>query len=571
MYGKRVGSVPKKRIADQKSLAYIEPILAAQQEQAHEPDQNMADIAYEQIMHTQDIAQQLTSRHDGCDALKLDRRAGTLLGKGTYGKIYAVDRYGKKYAIKESNVTKDLSYVPICKAFPKLRVRDLKLTPHERYIFKQMQGLGDDDLVSACSRYAVPRDADMRCRLKDNTYFIRADGSGQEFQLPAGSYVCSPELVEFMVTRILSKLSNGLDRFFLNVRNYNACYDGQKKKYHKYFMMNRIDMSLSNLIKRSMKKPTNPKYMSVSMGDVNSILIQILFAIATLQETYEVMHNDLHPGNIFIQVLTPDEALHIPDKDGNMRPAIYHRYVLNSSVDGETEYYVPASRYRVKIGDFGLAVMYGNKPLIGNSRVLSEGLNSGVEMDANTIIPYTFCANWYTPVYDIMYCFEGISTSISYSHGGDYTDEERQRDKMGHMYRMAIKFLGEIIGAMNIGDYFVEKMHRPIINPDDITRVHEYYAQKNKELLKQLKRKYGKKKIVKTLKGEYPSKEYIQQVYANNEKLMPPMIPMASISSLCDSAVKFLLNSHTLDDKNIQARKRPHAGYIKTMCELAII
>ena len=192
-------------------------------------------------------------------------------------------------------------------------------------------------------------------------YYKRLD-TLREVSFPQDSFICDDAKSEFMISLLasglLSKSPNFIETYYLAVCG--------SEHYKSYTFMEKIDTTLRNLI--------NYKY---AIYFYESLYIQVIHALATIQTEYMIVHGDLHLENVFIKYVDNPEKLN------------YFEYKV-----GNTNIYIPFCPFIAKIGDWGMAVKYKN-PVIASKLIIS-----GIYDDkfGVPIIP-----NFYSAAYDVAY------------------------------------------------------------------------------------------------------------------------------------------------------------------------
>jgi serine/threonine protein kinase len=137
-----------------------------------------------------------------------------------------------------------------------------------------------------------------------------------------------------------------------------------------YIFMEMLDNSLSNAGARKCIMERNSAGGMVKhdldtykQDFIENLLVQVLHAIALFQQL-EIVHNDLHIGNIFLEYVNQDGPMWRGER---VFDADYFEY----KIDG-TSLYLPACPLIAKIGDWGLSAKY-SKPKIADPWMMSNG------------------------------------------------------------------------------------------------------------------------------------------------------------------------------------------------------
>lgn len=169
-------------------------------------------------------------------------------------------------------------------------------------------------------------------------------------------YVCDSggeQYSEFIISTLVSALNHPN---FVKSNDFITCYPSDRP--HQYMVMERMITSLA-------EQATD--FRILDDGDVSdSIFVQCLCAIAVYQETYKISHNDLHPGNIFLQPYVGVED--------------YFHYNIKG-----VDIYVPNEGFVVKIGDWSEAIKWTTPVIASSSSLYGD------------TVP-----NVYIPAYDVM-------------------------------------------------------------------------------------------------------------------------------------------------------------------------
>jgi len=207
-------------------------------------------------------------------------------------------------------------------------------------------------------------------------------------------YICPDEQYsEYVIGIIVSELvKNNRCPFFVDILDFATCYS---PKFAQYIFMERVDGSLRKLIDNG----------TIDLTDdltARSIFTQLLLSIATYQSLYQVSHNDLHPDNIFIEIIKDNTIFN----GKKLKDADYFSYNFR----GKTFYFKNVG-YLIKIGDWGFASKFSD-PIILNKNLQSvdeQGRLSGFRNKRGMLI----IPNAYIPQYDITFAI----TSLAYEVG----------------------------------------------------------------------------------------------------------------------------------------------------------
>lgn len=342
---------------------------------------NESDVILDELFNARDLCTPLDK-----NTVKLIK----LLGKGANGKVYSVDFDGKgakEFVLKKmtsppqgGNVIHPLKHEggsvklgEYAKRFNGFRPRDiLEINggDPERVIRP-----GDDVYIDTSSMmcrttepqvlyrsdvYACDREyIQIHSRDEISTYTI-SPRDKPEIIIPAGTYNCSTDFYsEFVIAQFVSTLPL---QNFMKTYIFSSCPvvtsststatsvrggGGRTKVF--YILSEKVDTTLFDI-------SSNPSAFGVTERDYQSIFLQTLFAICEYQ-SHNITHNDIKRENI---------GLVIRD---DIDPSGVFEYVLEGK-----KYYPPASKFVVKILDWGYSVRWGtdDEPTIGPETVLSD-------------------------------------------------------------------------------------------------------------------------------------------------------------------------------------------------------
>lgn len=155
---------------------------------------------------------------------------------------------------------------------------------------------------------------------------------------------CSPEVADTLASvRLSTAFTSGASPHF--VRVFDAFYNEDKKKY--YQVLERVHGSLDKFPEfytAIQMQCTGPKPCFNELLD--NVITQAVFAVYQMQKWFQASHNDLHMGNIMLQLCT--------SYFNGARMSTTESFVY--TIDGNV-YSVPNLGAVVKIGDFGHSVV----------------------------------------------------------------------------------------------------------------------------------------------------------------------------------------------------------------------
>lgn len=266
------------------------------------------------------IVKYLTGKSDKCDAFGTEIVFGKELGRGEFGVVseVAIPKPGA-YVIKKFRRFEP--QIMGSKGTLKDNIASLKGLVNEAVA----SSLNGGDLNAVVDGVRIPKSM-LPCRKKDRfTYECEID-----------SYV------EYIISLLVSDLlCKGKCINFIEMVDFISCQ--KSGSLDQYTIMEKIDGTLHD----------GP----VTVADIDAALIQILSAVAIYQDAYKLSHNDLHSNNVMIKLITDDMSWN----GQRLADAKYFHYSIRG-----TDIYFPATRFIVKIGDWGLGVKF-SKPIIRSS------------------------------------------------------------------------------------------------------------------------------------------------------------------------------------------------------------
>lgn len=146
-----------------------------------------------------------------------------------------------------------------------------------------------------------------------------------EFILDTGMSPCIPALYHYFIdvpndSKCLSHIP------FKKIKKKNKIKETSNIFFCEYFLEKDIDSWVEN------------NYEEITENHWKSIIFQVIYTLAILQDQFHFMHNDLHPGNILIGTVIPDTHL---------------TFKLHDNV-----YYVENTGYIAKLWDFEFSNMF---------------------------------------------------------------------------------------------------------------------------------------------------------------------------------------------------------------------
>nr|QBK92453.1 MAG: protein kinase [Pithovirus LCPAC401] len=308
------------------------------------------------------------------------------LGHGAFGKVWEVriDNQGIEEYIAVKIPNKEL---PMPKVY--IGNKPIKLESYaekeaqkhniDKSLIIKVNGGNKDKILR---RSAILPIFAAKCLTEKQTFKYYKNTDDEVLNIPKGSYICpedtfSEYLIGLLCGELYTTEINGVKSVnFINMLDFSTCPEEimEEKKFYRgspaYIFQQKIEGSLYDA-------------ENFLEDDIGPITLQVLHAIECYQRAYQISHNDLSLGNIMYGK-TPK----IWNGD-NIQSADYFQYII----DG-TSFYIPASQYVIKIGDFGLSIKY-NRPMIVNSTIIKGDWPN---------VP-----NFYSPAFDLGISLLGLS------------------------------------------------------------------------------------------------------------------------------------------------------------------
>lgn len=310
------------------------------------------------------IAPLIVSKNNLCDNLDKYIRNKNLIGKGLFGDAYNIS-FGKNtstYVAKRQfifvsrKMASDIAIVKgnitigefIRKILVEIEIEYYNLASvNKNFIYEFLISINGrnsrlNKFVKNNTKFFVPDENVYSCLTKKD-FPILIKGYRSIIITP-GNYVCeNPIFSEYLIDILVSTLyREGKTIGVLDKFGYNSCPDKKEQKFLIYILMEKMDGSMKTL----MQKFPN---------DFLPYFIQIVHTIGTYQY-YGICHQDLHMENILYKKI---------DKITKFRGQYLHSAKWFHYRYKSTNLYVPATKYIMKIIDFGLAVKW-SEPMICN-------------------------------------------------------------------------------------------------------------------------------------------------------------------------------------------------------------
>lgn len=314
-----------------------------------------------------------------CRLLNSDIKMGQQLGSGVKGKVFEIQfedaNYAGKYVVKKTKIETDTiktKQKDIGKLYSNILLN--LLGPANTKAILEYNKLGSEDKVKSDGEIIVVPEYLINKCMGEITY--QKLDSKELLDIPEGSIICENYQTEFLISVLTAELYrksisiNMLDSFYIS-----TCRD--KNEIKQYIFMESIDKTLFQIIKNKQ----NSKY-------ILGIYLQIVHAIATYQKYLRVVHGDLHEDNVFLK--SRDTVLWNGEPISN---ANYFEYVI-----GKQKLFLNAkdTPYIVKIGDWGLSVLYGPTKIIGDMETIKTGYDQNDGKGP-------WLPNFYNAAYDLVF------------------------------------------------------------------------------------------------------------------------------------------------------------------------
>lgn len=332
-----------------------------------------------------------------CPLIGKDIKFVKRLGKGTYGEVFSISWKGSNirannYVLKkQANKFHKENTLKLSKS-----VRELTMQEYSQYVDKSLdlnpdvfiQYNGGKSRLNLQSKigdrkHIIMPDFAMNCVERSSSVLrIRKAGTRDKYiSIPKGSYLCENEIYsEYVINLIVANLyKEGKSINFLDKFDFISC--PSDKKSFQYIFMEMVDGSLE-----SFKNVINDL-------ECMSIFIQLVHSIGAYQHYYKINHYDLFPRNILIKRIDSSTKY----KGQKLCEAVWYKYSFKGN-----DLYIPATKYIIKIGDFGFAVRW-SKPIIGNIGILKNNFNG-------VVFP-----NYFTEFFDLSVLIENIFDSGLFS------------------------------------------------------------------------------------------------------------------------------------------------------------
>jgi len=235
-------------------------------------------------------------------------------------------------------------------------------------------------------------------------------------------YMCDNEVVpELLIGLINGELvSKGKCPFYVDVFQFATCH---QPKLTYYTFMEIISTTLRSFIYGKKYKDKyghenydmNGEILKYSVKQtpliIDSIVLQIIIAIANYQERFWISHNDLHLENIFL--------LKIPNgykyNGRDISKVDYFEYTYK-----KRKIYIPNVGLLVKLGDWGMSCKFSVRQIYNNP--VMKGLVDYSAQYMNGKVGYLYMPNYYFPEYDLAFSLRDLYSELKYVLGRNFND-----------------------------------------------------------------------------------------------------------------------------------------------------
>ena len=307
------------------------------------------------------------------------------LGKGKFGQVWEaeVNDYGTyKYIAAKIplNLLKIIERtVSKRETIEKYSQRESRIHGINESLIIKLNGGNSNRLIRPGDIILWPHFAVKCLTIKSEKFkYNTSDDSLKSLIVPEGSYLCSNSVFsEYLIGLLCGELytkriNNVMSINFINMLDLSSCPETERDLSSE--QKEGYDIS-SFIFQQKIEGGLLEKNSPFLTKEIGPVVLQILHAIECYQRAYHINHGDLHIWNILY-----GETPEIWNGE-NVQSADYFEY----RIDGDS-FYIPSSRYVIKIADFGHSAKYSSPMILTRGRA---GGKSGS-------IP-----NFYSPAYDI--------------------------------------------------------------------------------------------------------------------------------------------------------------------------
>lgn len=310
-----------------------------------------------------DISSYLSNKNDICPLMGSEIVIGKSLGKGKYGEAFLVtikSKGPKEYAVKKS--VANIKIITL-----KTNTTAHNLSKKYNINLRSLLSINDSKLEYYQGETVRIPIYSRACLLKEDRQFPEIMNATPI--LKKGSIVCTDEsYTEYAIGILCAELyRQHICIHFLDIYSFAVCTDSINNVYQ-YTFMEKINSTLEELLEN----------VDLDEPEIEIIIIQTLFAIATYQRKLKLQHNDLSIKNVFIENVKTQKFNNQPINVDKFAYKIDSTVIVTQSLP-----------YIIKIGDFGMSLKY-SKPMIGWKKSWEGNKTYNVP-------------NWYSPSYDVLF------------------------------------------------------------------------------------------------------------------------------------------------------------------------
>jgi hypothetical protein len=195
------------------------------------------------------------------------------------------------------------------------------------------------------------------CKIEQNVNYLNQLWA--EESLKIGDYVCNSSVIEKAISSFVSTLIEK-----------QLC-----PHYVQHIAFAHCDVAKSYIF---MEKLEGDVQLKDNKLFIKAMIFQVLITLTFIHEIWNLGHQDLHLGNVFVA-----KASDISWRGKPLDQVDWWRYKI-----GDTFYYIPKQKYIIKLGDWGYSGKYTHPKLLINDLVMDKYKSK---------IP-----NFYCPIYDIL-------------------------------------------------------------------------------------------------------------------------------------------------------------------------
>lgn len=313
-----------------------------------------------------------------------------LIGRGNEGKVFKIHlrddpNNHKHYVVKRTPASTKVMYNSTSEKITVDRYFTKYVKPKyptiSRKVYTFLNGGNGKALVE--DGVIIPKYSDV-CKLSKIKRYTNLS-NGKIISIPKGNYICSTGMYsEYIISLVAGDLYRSERSInFIDMLAFATCQSSEyEDKIHQFIFMEKIDLTLRQALEKGL----------IDDESLVSILFQTSFAVGILQSSFQINHNDLHSGNVFLEEITPETMY-----DGKYISKFTHfRYKY-----GDIIAVFPRGRYIVKIGDYGFASKWSS-PIVANDGLLQDGYGG-------------WMPNFYSEEYDLatlIYMIDNVYSDI---------------------------------------------------------------------------------------------------------------------------------------------------------------